>query len=141
MPSSTFRFGFPLAIALAMSGAAAVAQQSDQTPGVQIEAGEVQQTIVQLSEYGTPIERFWVDRKVSYADLDLTTTAGSAELMRRVTEAAKEGCAQVRAADPVDLSDIDDAACLRTATGGALKQVNAAIKQQRNSTVRLSATK
>jgi UrcA family protein len=141
MPSSTFRFGFPLAIALAMSGTAAVAQQSDQTPGAQIEAGKVQQTIVQLSEYGTPIERFWVDRKVSYADLDLATTAGSAELMRRVTEAAKEGCAQVHAADPVDLSDMDDAACLKTATVGALKQVNAAIKQRQNSTARLSATK
>jgi len=141
MLSSTFRFGFPLAIALAMSGTAAVAQQSDQTPGVRIEAGKVQQRMVQPSENVTPIERFWVDRKVSYADLDLTTTAGSAELMMRVTEAAKEGCAQVHAADPVDLSDMDDAACLRTATGGALKQVNAAIEQQRKSTVRLSAPK
>jgi UrcA family protein len=130
MLSSTFRFGFPLAIALAMSGTAAVAQESDQAPGVGIEAGNVQQTISQLSDYGTPMERFWVDRKVSYADLDLTTTAGSTELMRRVTEAAKEACAQVHAADPVDLSDMDDASCLRTATDGALKQVNAAIKQQ-----------
>jgi UrcA family protein len=139
MPGSTFRFGFPLAIALAMSGTAAVAQQADQTPGDQIEAGKVQQTMVQLSDYGTPIERFWVDRKVSYADLDLTTTAGSAELMRRVTEAAKEACAQVHAADPVDLSDMDDTSCLRTATDGALKQVNAAIEQGRKSTARLSA--
>jgi len=129
MPSSTFRFGFPLAIALAMSGTAAVAQ----TPDVQIEAGKVQQKIVQLSEYGTPIERFWVDRKVNYADLDLATTAGSAELMRRVTEAAKEACAQVLAADPVDLSDADDGSCLRTAKDGALKRVNAAIEQRRNS--------
>jgi UrcA family protein len=76
------------------------------------------------------MERFWVDRKVSYADLDLTTTAGSTELLRRVTEAAKEACAQVHAADPVDLSDMDDASCLRKATDGALKQVNAAIKQR-----------
>jgi len=139
MHSSTFRFGFPLAIALAMSGTAAVAQ--DQTPGVQIEAGKVQQTTVQLSEYGTPIERFWVDRKVSFADLDLTTIAGSAELMRRVTEAAKAGCAQVHAADPIDLSDMDDTSCVRTATDGALKQVNAAIEQGSKSTVRLSAPK
>jgi len=138
MPSSTFRFGFPLAIALAMSGAA-VAQQSDRTPGAQIETGKVQQTIVQLSDTGTPIERFWVDSKVSYADLDLATTAGSAELMRRITEAAKAGCAQVHAADPVDLSDMDDASCSRAATDRAQKQVNAAIEQQRKSTVRLSA--
>ena len=133
MHSLTFRFGFPLAIALALSGTAAVAQQSDQTPGVQIDEGKVQQTMAQLSEYGTPIERFWVDRKVSFADLDLATTAGSAELMRRVTEAAKEACAQVRAADPVDLSDMDDTSCIRTATDRALKQVNAVIEQRRNS--------
>jgi UrcA family protein len=130
MLGSTFRFGFPLAIALAISGTAAVAQESNQAPDVRIEAGNVQQTMIQLSDYGTPIERFWVDRKVSYADLDLRTTAGSTELMRRVTEAAKEACAQVRAADPVDLSDMDDASCLRKATDGALKQVNAAIKQR-----------
>ena len=130
MLGSTFRFGFPLAIALAISGTAAVAQESNQAPDVRIEAGNVQQTMIQLSDYGTPMERFWVDRKVSYADLDLRTTAGSTELMRRVTEAAKEACAQVRAADPVDLSDMDDASCLRKATDGALKQVNAAIKQR-----------
>jgi UrcA family protein len=130
MLSSTFRFGFPLAIALALSGTAAVAQESDQAPGFGIDAGKVQQTMIQLSDYGTPMERFWVDSKVSYADLDLTTTAGSTELMRRVTEAAKEACAQVHAADPVDLSDMDDASCLRTATDSALKQVNAAIKQR-----------
>jgi UrcA family protein len=130
MLGSTIRFGFPLAIALAMSGTAAVAQESDQAPGVGLEAGNVQQTMIQLSDYGTPMERFWVDRKVSYADLDLTTTAGSTELLRRVTEAAKEACAQVHAADPVDLSDMDDASCLRKATDGALKQVNAAIKQR-----------
>jgi len=120
-----------LAIALALSGTAAVAQQSDQTSGVQIDAGKVQ--LAQLSEYGTPIERFWVDRKVSFADLDLATTAGSAELMRRVTEAAKEACAQVHAADPVDLSDMDDTSCVRTATDRALKRVNAVIEQRRNS--------
>ena len=130
MLSSTIRFGFPLAIALAMSGTAAVAQESDQAPGVGIEAGNVQQTMIQLSDYGTPMERFWVDRKVSYADLDLTTTAGSTELMRRVSEAAKEACTQVHAADPVDLSDMDDSSCLRTATDGALKQINAAIKHR-----------
>jgi UrcA family protein len=141
MPSSTFRFGFPLAIALAMSGTAAVAQQSDQTPGAQIEAGKVQQATAQLSDYGTPIERVWVDRKVSYADLDLATIAGSAELMRRVSEAAKQACAQVHAADPVDLSAMDETSCLRTATDGALKQVNAAIEQRSKSTVRLSAPK
>jgi UrcA family protein len=125
--NSRLRFGFPLAIALATASAAAIAQQSDQTPDVKTEAGKVQQTMVWLSATDAPVERFWVNRKVSYADLDLTTTSGSAELVRRVTEAAMEGCGQVRTADPVDLSDMDYATCMRTATDGALKQAKAAI--------------
>jgi UrcA family protein len=140
MPNSTLRFGFPLAIALATASTAVIAQQIDQ-PDVKIEAGKVQQTMVRLSDTGTPIERFWVDRKVSYADLDLTTTSGATELMRRLTEAAKEACAQVHTADPVDLSDMDDASCMRTATDGALKQAKAAIDQRREATVRFSLPK
>jgi UrcA family protein len=140
MPNSTLRFGFPLAIALATASTAVSAQQIDQ-PDVKIEAGKVQQTMVRLSDTGTPIERFWVDRKVSYADLDLTTTSGATELMRRLTEAAKEACAQVHTADPVDLSDMDDASCMRTATDGALKQAKAAIDQRREATVRFSLPK
>jgi len=133
MPNSTLRFGFPLAIALATASTAVIAQQIDQ-PDVKIEAGKVQQTMVRLSDTGTPIERFWVDRKVSYADLDLTTTSGATELMRRLTEAAKEACAQVHTADPVDLSGMDDASCVSTATDGPLKQAKAAIERRRKST-------
>ena len=46
MTNSKLRFGFPLAIALATASAAAVAQQPDQAPHVNIEAGSVQQTVV-----------------------------------------------------------------------------------------------
>jgi UrcA family protein len=116
MTKSILRFGLPLAIALAAAGAAAAAQQSDQ---------KLQQTMVGLSDAGTPIERFWVNRKVSFADLDLTTVSGSADFLRRVTEAAKEACAQLRTAVPADLSDMDDASCIRTATDSALKQAKA----------------
>jgi UrcA family protein len=90
--------------------------------------------MVRLSDTGTPIERFWVDRKVSYADLDLTTTSGATELMRRVTEAAKEACEQVHTSDPV-VSDMDDTSCMSTATDGAMKQAKAAIDQRRKPTV------
>jgi hypothetical protein len=52
--------------------------------------------------------------------------------VRRVTEAAKEACAQVHGADPVDLSDMDDASCVSAATTGALKQAKAAMDQKRS---------
>ena len=136
MTNSTWRFGIPLAIAFAAASTAAVAQQSNQAPDVKIEAGKVRQTEVQLSSGLTPIERVQVDRTVSYADLDLATTSGETELVRRVTEAAKEACEQVHSADPVDLSDMDDASCVRAAADGALKQAKAAIEQQSKSTAR-----
>jgi UrcA family protein len=121
------RFGFPLAIALATASAAAVAQQTDQTPNAKIEAGKVQETMVRVSYTGIPIDRVQVDLPVSYANLDLTTPSGAAELKRRVTEAANEACKQVDQADPLDLSDTDDFSCVRKATDGALKQVKAVI--------------
>jgi UrcA family protein len=130
--NSTWRFGIPLAIAFAAASAAAVAQQSNQAPDVKIEAGKVRQTEVQLSDALTPIERFQVDRTVSYADLDLTTTSGETELVRRVTEVAKEACEQLH----TDLSAMDDASCMRTAMDSALKQAKAAIEQRSKSTAR-----
>ena len=127
MTFSRLRFGFPLAIALAMASATAVAQQADQTPNAKIEAGKVQQIEVQDSYTGIPIEQLKVDRPVSYADLDLTTPSGAAELNKRVTEAAKRACEQLHTAYLIDPSDTDVTSCVRAATGGALKQANAAI--------------
>ena len=127
MTISKLRFGFPLAIVLATASAAAVAQQADQTPNANIEAGKVQKTEVRVDYASMPVEQLQVDRTVSYADLDLTTPSGAAELNRRVTKAAKEDCEQLDTADPIDLSDTDGAACVRTATDRVLKQVKAAI--------------
>jgi UrcA family protein len=127
MTNRKLRFGFPLAIALATASAAAVAQQTDQTPDAKIEAGKVQET-VKLSYTGVPIERLQVNVPVSYADLDLTTVAGEAELKRRVAQAANAACEKVDNAEPLDLSlTTDDSYCVRTATDGAMKQVNAVI--------------
>ena len=130
MSISTLKFGFPLAIALAMASAAAVAQQADQTPNAKIADGKVHETLDRISYTGIPIERLEVDLPVSYANLDLTTPSGAAELKRRVTDAAKEACARVDRADPVDLSDSDET-CVRTATNGGMKQANSAIAAAR----------
>jgi UrcA family protein len=130
MTSSQLRFGFPLAIVLATASAAAVAQQTNQTPDFKIEAGKVQET-VKLSYDGVPMERLQVDVPVSYANLDLTTTSGAAELEKRVAEAAKAACEKVDGADPFNLSDTDDTDCVRTATNGAMKRVKAVITAAR----------
>jgi UrcA family protein len=131
MNDSKLRFGFPLAIALAMASAAAVAQQTDQRPEPVTLAGNVHQTTVGTSYDGIPIKELRVDRAVSYADLDLTTTSGTAELMRRVNVAAEDACRQVVTAYRVDLSDTDDTSCVSAAKDGGLKQANDAIAAAR----------
>jgi UrcA family protein len=121
MINSKLKFGFALAIALATASGAAVAQQ----------------TQIGLSETGIPIDQFQVQRPVSYSDLDLTTASGAAELVKRVTVAAKAACQQVDAADPLDFWNTDDTSCTKTAADGGLKQANAAITAARtNSAVR-----
>jgi|SRR5258708_8369809 UrcA family protein len=132
MTHAALKFCFPLALALAAVSAAAVAQQKDQPPEVKIQAGQVQKTTVGSSYTGIPIERLQVELPVSYANLDLSTVAGAAQLEKRVSETAKEACAQLDAADPIDMSDSDNLSCVREATAGAMKQARAAIAAAAN---------
>jgi UrcA family protein len=74
---------------------------------------------------------------VSYANLDLSTTSGAAELKKRVTEAAQEACKELVDADPIDLADGQgNVSCVRETTDAAMNQVNAAIATARIDTVR-----
>jgi UrcA family protein len=114
-------------IAFAAASAAAVAQQKDPAPEIKVHTGKVQVTTLD-SEDGIPTEQFSVQRLVNYANLDLSTASGAAELKNRVTEAAKEVCTQLVNADPIDLADDDgNTTCVKQATDGAMEQVNAAI--------------
>jgi UrcA family protein len=131
MTHSTFKFGLPVAIALAAASAAAVAQQQEPTSNIKVDGGQVQVTTVGLSEAGIPIERFQLDRTVSYANLDLSTPAGVTELKKRVRETARQACEALGSADLTDLSEMDNGACVRNATENAMAQVNAAIANAR----------
>jgi UrcA family protein len=127
-------FGLPLMIAFA--AATAVAQQNAQPPEIKIQTGKVQVTTLD-SDDGIPTEQFRVQRVVSYANLDLSTVAGAAELKKRVSEAAKQACKELVDADPIDLADDDgNLTCVRETTAGAMEQVNAAITTARIDSVR-----
>ena len=132
MIRSTFKFGFPLAIALAAASAAAVAQQKDETSYIKVDGGEVRVTTVGRSEAGIPIERFQLDRPVSFANLDLSTDAGAKELKKRVSDTARQVCEDLETADLPDLLDSNISACVRRATASAMAQVNAAIATARS---------
>jgi UrcA family protein len=127
MTPTTFKFGLPLMLVFAAASAAAVAQQKDQAPEIKVHTGKVQVTTVD-SDDGIPTEQFQLERVASYADLDLSTTSGAAELKKRVSEAAQAACKALVDTDPIDLADNDgNITCVTEATGGAMQQVNAAI--------------
>jgi UrcA family protein len=127
MTSLTFKFGAPLMIAFAAISAAAVAQQKDPAHEIKVDTAKVQVTTID-SDDGIPTEQFKLERVASYADLDLSTPSGAAELKRRVTEAAKTACRDMVDADPIDLADGEgNMSCVTGATDRAMAQVNAAI--------------
>ena len=135
MTRSIFKLAFPLTLALAAVSGAAMAQEQAQSSQIIIQGQPVQATTVGRSYTGIPIVDYSFQRAVSYANLDLSTSSGAAELQKRVRETAKEACETLSAADPLDAPD-DDGTCVRDATAGAMKQVTAAIAAASGSNTR-----
>lgn len=135
MTRSIFKLAFPLTLALAAVSGAATAQEQAQSSQIIIQGQPVQVTTVGRSYTGIPIVDYSFQRAVSYANLDLSTSSGAAELQKRVRETAKEACETLSAADPLDAPD-DDGTCVRDATAGAMKQVTAAIAAASGSNTR-----
>jgi|HubBroStandDraft_5_1064220.scaffolds.fasta_scaffold01165_4 UrcA family protein len=135
MTRSIFKLAFPLTLALAAVSGAAMAQEQAQSSQIIIQGQPVQVTTVGRSYTGIPIVDYSFQRAVSYANLDLSTSSGAAELQKRVRETAKEACETLSAADPLDAPD-DDGTCVRDATAGAMKQVTAAIAAASGSNTR-----
>ena len=83
----------------------------------------VQRKIVGRSMIGAPIEVISLSRKVSYADLDLTTPEGWAELRKRISDTARAACKQLDTMYPdSDLFQAtpSDQNCAKTATKDAM---------------------
>jgi UrcA family protein len=136
MTSFTFKFSLPLMIAFAAVSAGAIAQQKDPAHQIKVDTGKVQVTPID-SDDGIPTEQFKVERVASYADLDLSTPSGAAELKRRVAEAAKTACKDMVDADPIDLADGEgNITCVTGATDRAMAQVSAAIATARSDSPR-----
>ena len=99
-------------------GGSAVAQQTEE---VTVRGPGIQSTEVERSSTGVPVVMFTVSYKVSYEDLDLTTTEGMAELTKRIEDAAMQGCREIglayRTAQPSDWL------CAKYATKEALAEV------------------
>jgi len=120
-------------VALAIASSVAVGQDD---PAVKVEASKI--TIVtQVSSHGIRNEAIQLSRNVSYADLDLTTSSGAAQLESRIRDSADSICKQLMAGSPTTSSLADAAdrqSCVNDAVEGALikaKHVIASAKSGR----------
>ncbi len=76
---------------------------------------------------GIPIDLVQLTHRVSYRDLNLGTSAGAAELEKRVHSEAESACKQIDTLYAGDISQTSDRECVDDAVKGAMPQVHAAI--------------
>ena len=128
MTRSMFKVGLPLTLALAIVSGTVFAQEKDQTSEITIQGKQMQVTKTVGRAYSAePIDHYTFTSSVSYANLDLSTPAGVAELKKRVTETAKQGCGELQqAAAPMDLL-ADDRTCVQESTAEGMVKARAAI--------------
>lgn len=98
---------------------------ADELPTITIGAGVMTRTPLGTSSSGVPLEEITVTHRVSYADLDLATQAGAAELKRRVEATARAACRQLDELYPLEAKNIRE--CTRISLAKASPQVENAI--------------
>jgi UrcA family protein len=118
--SRTIKFALLTLGAIAAGGVFA----AEEVGKVTVEAKRETQ-VVGRSYTGAPIELVTLTRRVSYADLDLTTQSGAAELEKRVNETAQAACKQLD--DLYPLTAPGGQSCVKGAVEDAMEQARAAI--------------
>jgi UrcA family protein len=108
------------ALAAALIGATAIAQKSEE---VVVQASRIVTTGVgRDAATGAPINDITLSYGVSYSGLDLASTAGAAELEKRVNDAAQQACKEIGRQYPQ--STPADAECAKAASAKAMVRVH-----------------
>jgi UrcA family protein len=115
----------PLVTSLAIVAGSAIAQPLEV---VTVEAAR--STAVGQSTYGVPIREVTIQSRVSYADLDLTSASGALQLENRIKETAKAACERIKVDIPAEGSS--QAACVKDAVDGAMKEAQKVIEAKRS---------
>lgn len=68
-----------------------------------------------------------VDYKVHYADLNLATASGAAQLEKRIRDAATQACQQLATLYPASTEGAGKDSCVESATKKAMAEANQAI--------------
>jgi len=112
---------FGVAAGLFACAAIASDARAQQIEGVDVEASRIVKEQVGTAVNLAPIYSISLSYRVSYADLDLGTTAGAAALEKRVQTAAAAACKEVRRVYPE--ADPGDSACAKQAVDEAMVSV------------------
>jgi UrcA family protein len=125
------------AIALACASAVANGQESPSSQQVNIESGKIVTITPEHSRTGIRPQAIQLSNNVSYADLDLTSPSGAAQLENRIRDTANSVCRQLMEDSPpgnaIDQM-LDQRTCVDAAVDGAMaraKQVIASAEAKR----------
>jgi UrcA family protein len=121
----TRRILLGLGPALAAGLCLTVSALADELPAITIGASVVTKTEISRSSSGVPTEEVSITHHVNYADLDLRTVVGAAELKRRVKETAHAACKQLDELYPLEAKNVQE--CTKVTVAHASPQVEDAI--------------
>jgi len=86
--------------------------------------GDVAEKPAGKTASGVPIVDVSISYGVSYAGLDLASAVGAAEIEKRVNDAAKEACKEIRAKRPLGQFTTSEAECTKAAAREAMVRVH-----------------
>jgi UrcA family protein len=89
---------------------------------VSVQASRVVKKVIGTTASGVPIEDISLSYGVSTAGLDLSTSAGAADMQKRIGNAATAACKELGRQYPT--STTSDAECVKKATEKAMVKVN-----------------
>ena len=117
--------------ALAQGDAAASgASHPSEQPDVTVRASRmVRHKVVGRDYAGIPIEQLSLTREISYHDLNLNSTKGAAELLRRVNDTAREACQELTSLYPLNLWTTSNQDCVHRAVRNAMMQLPESVAQ------------
>lgn len=102
----------------AVAGGLATGAKADE---VTVTGSRFQETPVGINYTGVPIKDVSLSATVSVADLDLASSAGRAELDRRILAAARTACSEIKGMYPV--SQPEGNACARQAADKSMSRL------------------
>jgi UrcA family protein len=108
-----------VALLAGVSAAGVIAQEMGE---VTVQASRIVKKVIGTTASGVPIEDISLSYGVSTTGLDLASSAGAAELQRRVGDAATSACKELARRYPD--STTTDAECVKKATDKAMVKVN-----------------